>query len=260
MQFSYDEVRAAVLRYMKNNQSGEVPHGFNVFHHEKEQGRHPEPEDFEAARETFHDFYREGVINSGERISSNQSMKWPFFRVTSYGRKVLASTEYEPHDAGGYLARLKTAIPAIDKDILRYLEESLACFHRGTLLASAVMLGCAAEKAALLLIEGFGAAIQNPNDQAKYLKETDAWMISKKYAALWKRLEPLSKSLPSGLGDDLHTILDRIFDLIRTTRNAAGHPTGKTIEREVMHANLLLFPTYCRRVYGLIDHFAANPV
>jgi hypothetical protein len=122
------------------------------------------------------------------------------------------------------------------------------------------MLGCAAEKAALLLIETFGNAIQNPQHRKKYQDDTQHWMISRKYDALWKRLAPLAGSLPKPLGEDLHTILDRVFDLIRTTRNAAGHPTGKTIERETMHANLLLFPSYCRRVYGLIDHFHANPI
>ena len=73
-------------------------------------------------------------------------------------------------------------------------------------------------------------------------------------------LEPLAKSLPADLGDDLHTILDRVFDLIRSTRNDAGHPTGKVIERESMRANFYLFPSYCRRVYALMDHFAAHVV
>src|SRR5207253_1850209 len=88
-------------------------------------------------------------------------MSWPFYKLSEYGKQVLASPEYQPHDAGGYISRLKQQISTLDPDVIRYLDESLQCFQRGTLLASAVMLGCAAEKAALLLIDAFGAAIQN---------------------------------------------------------------------------------------------------
>jgi hypothetical protein len=58
----------------------------------------------------------------------------------------------------------------------------------------------------------------------------------------------------------LGTILERVFYLIRTARNDAGHPTGRKIEKEVIHANLLLFPSYCKRVYGLIEYFSSNQI
>ncbi len=85
-------------------------------------------------------------------------------------------------------------------------------------------------------------------------------MISQKYEALWKRLETIASRSTNHLGDDLHTILDRVFDLIRTTRNEAGHPTGEKIEKETVHANFLLFPGYCKRVYRLIEYFNNNQI
>jgi len=186
-------------------------------------------------------------------------MDWPFYRVTEYGKKVLETAEYEPHDPDGYMANLRAELPNLHDVIVRYLDESLTSFRHGLLLASAVTLGCAAEKAMLLLVEAFGNAIADTVKKEKYEKETKSWMIHSKYKALWKRLEPLVSTLPRDLGDDLHTILDRVFDLIRTTRNEAGHPTGKTIERDTMRANFILFPSYCRRVYGLINHYSDNP-
>ncbi len=114
------------------------------------------------------------------------------------------------------------------------------------------------EKAALLLIEAFGKAIQDANKRKKYEKENTRY-ISRRYEAFWKRLGPLAGTLPQELGEDLHTILDQVFDLIRRTRNDAGHPTGKTIDRDTIRANFILFPNYCVRVYGLMDYFAKNP-
>jgi hypothetical protein len=54
----------------------------------------------------------------------------------------------------------------------------------------------------------------------------------------------------------LRNIIDSTFDIIRTTRNDAGHPSGNIIEKETVHANLLLFPIFCRRIYGLIQQFS----
>lgn len=258
---SYDEIRAVVIEYVRTHPTGQVPVRLQIFGGYEGQGRTVRDEDRELARQIFHELYLERIIVTGSDPNSiSHLMDWPFYVLTEYGKRVLSAPEYQPHDVGGYLSLLKQQIPGIDTDVIRYLDESLHCFQRGTLLASAVMLGCAAEKAALLLIEAFGNAIQDSDQRNKYDKDTNHWMISRKYDAFWKRLEPLSASLPRELREDLHTILDRVFDLIRTTRNSAGHPTGKMVERDTMRANLILFPSYCRRVYGLINHFKVTPV
>jgi hypothetical protein len=92
------------------------------------------------------------------------------------------------------------------------------------------VVGRAAEKGLLELVEAFGVQIRDPSKKAAYEKETRHWQIKTKYDALWKRLEPMASSLPKPLGDDLHVVLDRTFDLIRTTRNEAGHPSGRVVE------------------------------
>lgn len=221
----------------------------------------PTDSDLLALQQIIHELYVGGIIVPGPAIRSNtmmsaQFMQWPFYQVTLYGRTVLAETEYVPHDPDAYIEQLKSEISELDEVIVRYLEQALGCFRINYLLASAVMLGCAAEKAMLLLIEAFPHTIVNSSDRQKYEKEIQKqWMISRKYSTFWKKLAPMASSLPNNLGDDLHTILDRIFDLIRTTRNEAGHPTGRNIDKQTMQANFLLFPTYCKRAYGLIRHW-----
>jgi len=160
---------------------------------------------------------------------------------------VISTTEYQPHDPDGYLARIKSDIPEIDEVIIRYLEESLSCYRKNLLLAAAVMLGCAAEKSVLLLVQAFGESLSG-KDREEYEKETKSFIISQKWKALWKRLEPLSGSLPRPLGDDLGTTLEPVFYVIRVTRNEAGHPTGKRIEKETV--------IFCKRIYGLIQYFS----
>jgi hypothetical protein len=54
--------------------------------------------------------------------------------------------------------------------------------------------------------------------------------------------------------------IDGIYDLIRRTRNDAGHPTGKRMERSETHALLLLFPTYCETADKLMDWLKTNKI
>lgn len=219
-------------------------------------------QDLKTVQQVIHEFYHEGILIPGPKINQNTiaqsgALKFPFYQLTEYGDKVVHATEYQPHDPDGYLNRIKTDIPEIDGVIIRYLEESLSCFRKNLLFAAAVMLGCAAEKAMLLLIQAFGDSRRDPEERQRYEKETKSFVIRRKWEALWKRLEPSSASLPKNLSEDLGTILERIFDIIRTTRNDAGHPTGRIIEKETVHANLLLFPIFCKRVQGLIRHLSS---
>jgi len=264
MATEYSVLRSNLLEYLKNHSSD--PHsqlglvGLRVFFTGKQISLDDDINDWRSVKQIIHEFYIEGIIIPGCKIPRNTTsvsgfLDFPFYQLTEYGEKVVNETEYQPYDPDGYLRRIKETIPQIDNVIIRYLEECLSCFRKNLLLASAVMLGCAAEKAVLLLIEAFGDSLTDPKDKAAFEKETNTFIIKRKYDALWKRLEPKAKTLPNNIGDHLGNIIDRIFDIIRTTRNDAGHPSGNIIEKETVHANLLLFPTFCKRIYGLIDHF-----
>jgi len=259
MSVDYNNIRTVMLEYLKRSPSGEfnLVRGSSIHHLFQERGFTLDKGDLEVLQQVIHELYIEKIIYLG---ASAQAWSWPSYRLTQHGERVVNAIEYQPYDPSGYLSRIKTDILKIDDVIITYLEEGLNCFRSNCLFSAAVMIGCAAEKAMLLLIDIFGQAISDPISRQKYEKETNFWMINRKYEALWKRLEAIAYSLPIPLGDDLHVILDRIFDLIRTTRNKAGHPTGKKIELETIHANLLLFPSYCKRVYGLIEYFTVNQI
>jgi hypothetical protein len=265
MPIEYGRLRAEMLGFLLANPKGRVNLAWNgdyslldYFLHSRGLGLDVKDED--NILRLFHELYHERIIDSGIGAGyTDHELSWPYYRLTDYGRAAIEQKEYTPYDPDGYLAKLKRDVPGIHPDAIRYLEESLGCIRANYLLAASVTLGCAAEKCLLELIEAFGNAIIDPGKKAEYERDTRSRMISRKYEALWKRLSPMTPpSLPEHLADDLHTILDRVFNVIRTTRNDAGHPSGRFIERETVHANLLLFPSFCRRIYGLIAHFTAT--
>ena len=208
-------------------------------------------QDKERLREVFWALVVEGVIILG--INDNNP-EWPFFRVTEYGMKVLEAGEVIPHDPDGYLERVHADCAPFDPVAEVYLAESLQCFLRGTYMASAVMLGVASERLFLNLLEAFTESLA-PSSAQKLRQATSNRPLGRQWKEFRKRLDPQRSDLPDELQDDLNTILDGVFSLIRATRNEAGHPTGRRIDREIMYAHLQLFRSYARRVVALTEYF-----
>ncbi len=200
----------------------------------------------------------QGIVVPG--ANTNQA-DLPFFSVSEWGRKCLEAGEYLPHDAGQYLARLKAEISGVDASILLYLQESLVAFRSGAYLASAVMTGVGAERSLILLRDGVEAAISNHGLRQKFAEKTKGKPVKQTFDEIWKRLDPVHDELATGLKkEDVRAELSGTFDLIRKTRNDAGHPSGRQISREEAHNLLLLFPQYCKVAYETMDWLKLNPL
>lgn len=70
----------------------------------------------------------------------------------------------------------------------------------------------------------------------------------------------MKRSLPRELSENVELQLDAVFNLIRITRNDAGHPTGTKTDRGLAYSNLRIFVPYLKKIYDLIDHFSKNPI
>jgi hypothetical protein len=198
----------------------------------------------------------QGMLAPGLYQNNHHFPYWPFVHVTDYGKQCLAAGDILPHDPDGYLNRLQQQVESpLDDIVLAYVRESLLTFLAGRYLAATVMLGVASERCIDMLAENCSAAIQDPGEKASLERDLRraGRSVKKRYDVLRDKL--LTITLPAPLRDALDIQLSGIFTLIRFSRNEAGHPTGSLVDRDVAHGNLLLFPQYCKRVYGLIEHF-----
>jgi hypothetical protein len=181
----------------------------------------------------------------------------PFFYVTDFGKERIKDPQ-TPYDPDGYLKALRD-IPGVDDVILTYVTESLHTFRIGSLLSSTITLGCASEKALLLLIDAYGNALPTGGRQEKFRKNTEGFVIKRQFDEFSKMLESHLKGLlPGDLKENLDVALVAVFAMLRTNRNEAGHPTGKSIRREEAYASLTVFPTYLKKVYELIGWLRGN--
>jgi hypothetical protein len=199
----------------------------------------------------------EGVYTPGISV---QHPGFPGLRLTEYGGKCFEAGELTPHDPDGYLKRLKTVCPNIDATTMLYVEEALGSFRSGRFLASAVMIGVASESMLLRLVDAVRGAL-NPADQTSFDQATKRNKAKTYHDEVMKVLNRPTVNLPSAIkGDDLSVFVSGIFNLIRQTRNVAGHPTGRRMDRDEANALLLQFPSYCERVEKLIAWLKANPI
>ncbi|MDF5710041.1 MAG: hypothetical protein PUP90_20830 [Nostoc sp. S4] len=204
------------------------------------------------------DLITEGIVRPGLGDGLNNGLPW--YHVSEYGKSVLGTQPPQPYDPDGYLARVQ-AIPNIDGVILAYLEESLKAFRIHCLLSSVITLGCASEKAILLLIDACLNALSNPTDKADFIKKTDTILIKRKHDEFQNILKTkIISALPYDIKENLDNYLTGVFSIIRTHRNDAGHPSGKTIQRELLYSYLVIFPAYLEKVYTLINWLSKNTI
>ncbi|WP_292326391.1 hypothetical protein [Mesorhizobium sp.] len=76
---------------------------------------------------------------------------------------------------------LRDRVPECDDVILWFFQESLRCYKAESVAGAAFMLGAASEKAILLLIDTYAAAIADEVHRNSFLSRVNNRMISKKY-------------------------------------------------------------------------------
>lgn len=117
------------------------------------------------------------------------------------------------------------------------------------------MLGVAAERVFNGLAEAFVAA--NPTTTTKLRAAINNPRSSQntRFEELRKALDPIRSQLPSGLADPL--TLDAVADLLRITRNEAGHPSGKQIDEDTAYTHMQMAARYLQKMTELRAYFEA---
>ena len=135
--------------------------------------------------------------------SSNTNL--PFFRITDYGKLVLETERFVPHDPTGYLKEVNSIKgPVFTKVAIAYIEEALRCFSSGCHISSVLLLGVAAESVFLQLCKVIQLSLNKSNDQKSLndglpVKTKHRWIVQRyrNIPAAVKR-----KKLPESLDSD----------------------------------------------------------
>jgi len=207
----------------------------------------------------------QGVLVWGLGGSMSNNDKYPFYRLTELGGRVLAdSAKAQPYDPDGFLAEFRRLVPAADPIVVDYLTEAIRAFNSGCYKSAAVMLGGSAEKVLLVLHEFFESKIADPSARRKFEKDSQGISVGRKFKALKSRLDLMVSAGKFAGHHELIETIDHAFpatsELIRRCRNDAGHPDIPTqTDPDTVFLNLRVFTEHARRMAGLLDHFSNNP-
>lgn len=265
-QHSYEEIREVVIDVMSASSSNGVNQFQSLLEHVgrtfgKKHNASPlstgmaypgagsqlHPQDSDLVLEVVWDLFRQGIITLGLNTSNPG---WPWIRLSRFGRKTIQNQPYRFHDTASFLILIRNEVPDISSEAIAYLDEAVAAFYAGCLLASCVMLGVAAEAEFLRLLD---VAVNSQSYADSFKAVTKENFVRSKITKFQAALKPLLPTfMPKKHFEDLETNLSLIQSVLRVARNDAGHPTGIAIpEREQVYVFLQLFVPFARQLMRL---------
>jgi hypothetical protein len=197
-------------------------------------------------QEIVWDLLVQGVLAPGK---NSLNLNLPFFHVTEYGEECLQSGDIILQDYDRYLHDLEASIDEpLDQTIRTYVHGAQKAFLSGNYLATMVLLSSAAKQAIDLLDDLLTDKSQNEPDRQHTSQE-------KLYAAQ----ESLSSlDLTNERRDQIALHLEGLQNLMGHTQDGNGRTRALSIERQTAKSALLVFPTYLKSVYYLIERLESR--
>jgi hypothetical protein len=217
------------------------------------------PIDNLTINEIIWDLILERIVTPGFDASNTNL---PFFRLTKFGKDYISQSAPHYYDPQGYMESLRNIIQNLDPIIEQYISEGLNCFRRQLFFASAVMLGAAAEKAILLLLQAIADSMSNPSSKRKAAQLLDRPNLPEIFGTINKTINPLvkAKTIPYSVHQGCTEHLMSLFEMIRVQRNDAIHPITGQVDRTKVFLSLQTLPTALESINKLIEWFGNNSI
>lgn len=227
-------------------------HGLNLF---ELHNTNFNKDEIERLYEVFWILLNQNIISPG---MYRNSPDLPFFHITEHGHICIREKEVLPYDFDGYLTKLKS-INGIDDWVLFYTTEALRCFNANCNIAATSMIGLAAEKLVLDLVDSLKTHLANNQGNLTLKKNSNIqqpildsfnrdlekkWQISHKYNVFLKYMNEVKlSSLVTTKIDS--SARNTFYEFIRLTRNEVSHPNE--IKKDNTET-LLLFISFIKYV------------
>ncbi len=203
--------------------------------------------------------FREGVVAWGADLEYPNP---PHCHLTDRGVTLFANISRDPLNAPGYLAYL-ASLTTVDPIAQSYIEEALETFRNQCWKATAVMVGGAAERLALVLCAAVKDQLIVANKWGGLnqgtRKDLENYRISRVLDAIQRVInshnviDSHTMSMDQALYESYTTYWAPFAGQARLVRNDAGHPKAiAPVGEPNVHAALLTFPLYAKLTADLI--------
>ncbi len=260
MNYDQDVIRIQLLEVLSqsNGSYGIHLHQIHQMMYDKYKGN-ASPDLREILHDELFQMIAEGLVRPETRSNYTEgTVRWQFFELTTYGKKLLKNRGEHPYFVKEYLSRLTQILPldsVLDTVIEFYVRESVELNRIGRFTPSVVMLGVASERAIDMLCEAVLESL-NSDSRERFRKVVDGRSMKVKVDELCKKIE--ANTLPSDLKDGLDHIIWGFVTILRKHRNDFGHPSAVVATKDDALSYLQCFPQYLKRVYMLIEYYQNN--
>jgi hypothetical protein len=165
--------------------------------------------------------------------------------VTEFGKRFLAERRDQPTPLEGerYRKAVTERMPDASEVIVRYVDEAMATYESRHHLAATVLIGVAAEEVAERLYRALGAHLDETRQ--KSFEET----MHRKRGSATEKLEQFTRTfkahqadLDESLRRRIDTYLVYLVNVLKLSRDDAGHAQVARVDREVAFMMLVSFP------------------
>jgi hypothetical protein len=218
------------------------------------------PIDRITINEVIWDLIIERVVTPGH--SNSPDSQFPHFRLTKFGQDYISQSAPHYYDPQGYMEFLRNIVQNLDPVIEQYIFESLNCYRQQLFFASAVMIGAAAEKAILLLLQAITDSMSNPSSKRKAAQLLDRPNLPEIFDTISRTIISLikTKAIPYSVHQGCTEHMMSLFEMIRVQRNDAIHPITGQVDRTKVFLSLQTIPTALDSINRLIVWFKGHPI
>jgi len=204
------------------------------------------------------DLVVERILTLG--TDNHSEPKWPFLRLTEFGKKYISNSQIHYYDPDKYLSTLEVLIPELDEITALYTIEALRCFRRNLMFAAAVMLGAAAERAVLILLEEIHNWETNEGRKKKIRSVLERPSMPKIFDLIRGTINNLieQKEMPYEIHEGVMDHLISVHEMVRVQRNDAVHPTTAQVSRNKVFLSIQAFPVVLQVLFRVKIWFVSS--
>jgi hypothetical protein len=183
-------------------------------------------------------------------LDQNAPENWNL-RLTEAGAAAANDDYANPDDPAGYRRKLFAAAPGLSETTRLYIDEAVKTYYNREYVACTAMLGVAAESTFLDLAAAYARWAGASGEKLQKLIINVRTSYIERFTEFRKRIEEHKSQLPAEMRDGLDIHFSSVLDLLRASRNEAGHPTGHNFNRDDCFSALRVFERLARRMYAL---------
>jgi hypothetical protein len=178
--------------------------------------------------------------------------------ITARGQDWANGIDPLPEDYDGYMKQFDASV---DPVVRQYVSESLNTYIRGTLFASAVMIGAASEKTVYMLADALVPTLQDAAKQQTLKKRIDDRKLDRMFTFIEQVVIDghKQKLIPYDVMEGTTRHLMSLIDYIKVQRNDAVHLMTFQVSADSVRFSLNAFPLAFKKVEVLRQWCLGHP-